>query len=199
MLLGTGSSRYDRMVNVYPLFLRLAGRSVVVVGAGSVGTRKIRELCDVGAKVRVVSLHASPEVESLACEGTITLERRAFLPTDLDDAWLVVAATNDSASNRGISEAAEARRIFCNAVDDPPHASAFFGAVLRRPPFLVAISSSGEVPALSRLLREVLESALPEERWIEKARELRRHWKAEGTPMGERFGQLVQVIAKRAP
>lgn len=183
-------------MNVYPLFLRLRGRRVVVVGAGSVGTRKIRELCEVGAEVSVISLAASPEVEQLAREGSVALERRTFLPTDLDGAWLVIAATNDPASNRVISEAAEARRVFCNAVDDPPNASAFFGSVIRRPPFLVAISSSGEAPALSRLLREVLDSALPEERWIEQARGLRRRWKAEGTPMGDRFGQLVAVIAK---
>jgi len=181
---------------VYPLFLRLSGRSVLVVGAGSVGTRKIRELCEVGANVRVVALQASPEVEALATAGTIKLERREFLPADLDDVWLVVAATNDPPSNRVISEAADARRVFCNAVDDPPNASAFFGSVIRRPPFLVAISSSGETPALSRLLREMLDAAIPEEHWIEKARALRRKWKDEGTPMGERFGQLVQVIAK---
>jgi siroheme synthase-like protein len=183
-------------MSVYPLFLRLRGRRVVVVGAGSVGTRKVLELCAAAAEVRVVALAASAEVERLAQQGAIALERRTFLPGDLDDAWLVIAATNDPASNRAIAEAAEARRVFCNAVDDPPNASAFFGAVLRRPPFLVAISSSGEAPALSRLLREVLESALPEERWIEAARALRRRWKADGTPMGERFGQLVRVIAR---
>jgi uroporphyrin-III C-methyltransferase/precorrin-2 dehydrogenase/sirohydrochlorin ferrochelatase len=183
-------------MNVYPLFLRLSGRSVVVVGAGSVGTRKVRELCEVGANVRVIALQATEEVERLARDGLISLEHRPFAPGDLDGAWLVVAATNDSSANRVVAEAAEARRVFCNAVDDPPHASAFFGAVLRRPPFLVAISSSGEVPALSRLLRQVLESVLPEERWIETARALRRKWKAEGTPMGDRFGQLVKVIAQ---
>lgn len=181
---------------VFPLFLRLTGRTVVVVGAGSVGTRKIAELREAGANVRVVARDASEEVRALAAKRAITLELREFRAGDLDDAWLVIAATNDGESNRVVAAAAETRRIFCNAVDDPPNASAYFGAILRRPPFLVVISSSGEVPALSRLLREVLESALPPERWIESARALRRTWKAEGTPMNERFGQLVALIAR---
>lgn len=176
----------------YPLFLRLEGRRVLVVGAGSVGARKIGELLRAGADVLVVAAHASAPVVAHAAAGRITLRERSFEPADLDGAWLVVAATNDPASNRAIAAAAEARHVFVNAVDDPPSASAYFGAVLRRPPFLVAISSGGEVPALSRLLREVLESALPEARWIEAARALRAEWKRDGTPMGERFPALVR-------
>ncbi|MBI2391296.1 MAG: bifunctional precorrin-2 dehydrogenase/sirohydrochlorin ferrochelatase [Deltaproteobacteria bacterium] len=183
-------------MDLYPLFLRLNGRRVVVVGAGSVGARKIGELCAAGADVLVVAQEATAEVGALAERGEIALVRRAFADSDLDGAWLVIAATNDTQVNRAIAAAAEARRLFCNAVDDPPNASAFFGAVLRRPPFLVAISSSGELPALSRLLRVVLESALPEERWIVAARALRTRWKAEGTPMGERFAELVRAIAE---
>lgn len=183
-------------MDLYPLFLRLNGRRVVVVGAGSVGARKIGELCAAGAEVLVIAQQATAEVAALAARGELTLVRRAFVESDLDGAWLVIAATNDTEANRAIAAAAEARRLFCNAVDDPPNASAFFGAVLRRPPFLVAISSSGELPALSRLLRTVLESALPEERWIAAARALRARWKAEGTPMGERFAELVRAIAE---
>ncbi len=182
------------MTELYPLFLRLRGRRVLVVGAGSVATRKARELVAVGASVTVVAPAVSAEMAALA---GVAIERRPFAPADVEGAWLVIAATNDTIVNRAIADAAEAQRIFVNAVDDPPNASAFFAALLRRPPFLVAISSSGELPALSRLLREVLESALPEERWIEHARELRRRWKAEQTPMSERFGQLVRAISER--
>ena len=64
----------------------------------------------------------------------------------------------------------------------------------RRPPFLVAISSSGEAPALSRLLREVIEGALPAPRWIAAARALRAEWKRDGTPMADRFPALVRKV-----
>jgi uroporphyrin-III C-methyltransferase / precorrin-2 dehydrogenase / sirohydrochlorin ferrochelatase len=173
-------------MDLYPLFLRLRDRRVLVVGGGTVATRKVAELVDAGAHVIVVA----PET---AIEG-VEVRRRPFQESDLDDVWLVIAATNDSEVNAAVASAAESRRIFVNAVDDPPNASAFFGAVIRRAPFLVAISSSGELPAMSRLIREILESVLPEERWIERARALRREWKAKKTPMSERFGQLVRAI-----
>ena len=73
---------------------------------------------------------------------------------------------------------------------------------MRRPPFLVAISSSGATPALTRLVREIIEQVLPGDAWIEHARALREKWIADGTPMGERFGDLVakpQAASKRAP
>ena len=81
-------------------------------------------------------------------------------------------------------------------MDDPPHASAYSGAVVRRPPFVIAISSSGVAPALTRLVREVVEAALPGDDVIEAARKLRERWKAQGVPMGERFGELVREIAR---
>ena len=184
------------MMELYPLFLRLTDRCVLVVGAGSVATRKVRELLAAGARVTVVAPVVADEIASLP--GVI-IERRAFVATDVDGSWLVIAATNNTEVNRGVAEAAEAQRVFVNAVDDPPNASAYFAAVVKRPPFVIAISSSGQLPALSRLLREVLESALPEEHWIERARELRRRWKESGTPMGDRFAELVRAIAGRYP
>ncbi len=178
-------------MDLYPLFLRLNGRRVLVVGAGSVAARKARELLEVGARVTVVAPAVCADIAALPA---VTIERRPFEPHDVDGAWLVIAATNDSGVNRAVADAAEAQRIFVNAVDDPANASAFFGALIRRAPFLIAISSSGELPALSRLVREVIESALPNDHWIERARELRRKWKAEQTPMNERFAQLVRAI-----
>jgi uroporphyrin-III C-methyltransferase / precorrin-2 dehydrogenase / sirohydrochlorin ferrochelatase len=182
-------------MDLYPLFLRLRDRRVLVVGGGSVAARKIRELVAAHARVIVVAHAANTDVEAFAEDGDVELRLRDFQEDDLEGMWLVIAATNDSAVNQRVAAAAEERRIFVNAVDDPPHASAFFGAVIRRPPFIVAISSSGETPALTRLVREVLESVLPEQRWIEKARALRRHWKADATPMAERFAELVSAFA----
>lgn len=183
-----------KVAELFPLFLRLTGRTVLVVGAGSVGTRKIEELIAAGAQVRVVAPHASFAALAHATAGKIELRGRAFEPADLDGAWLCIAATNDSVANAAIAVAAEARRIFVNAVDDPVNASAFFASIIRRPPFLIAISSSGQLPALSRLLREVLERALPEARYIAAARALRKRWRAESVEMGSRFGELLRTL-----
>ncbi len=183
------------MSSLYPLFLRLAGRRVVVVGGGAVAARKVEELLDAGAQVHVVAPTLAAPIEAALAQGALSVAARPFLDADLDGAWLVIAATDEPSVNREVASAAEARRVFVNAVDDPPNASAYFASIVRRAPFQIAISSSGELPALSRLLREVIEHALPGERWIEAARGLRRRWRADAVPMGERFGELVRALA----
>jgi siroheme synthase-like protein len=182
---------------VYPLFLKLEGREVLVVGAGSVGERKIESLVEAGARVRVVAPEATPRVRELAQQGAVDWRARRFVEADAEGAWLIVAATPDGAAQSAVAASATARMVFVIAVDDPPNASAYSGAVVRRPPFTVAISSSGEAPALTRLLREVIEHALPSESWVAHARALRRRWRADKTPMGARFGELVRELAKR--
>lgn len=180
---------------VFPVFLRLAGRDVLVVGAGRVATRKIDELLEAGAKVRVVAPEIEPCVRELAATNVVALTERPFDAADVDGAWLVISATNDPAVNAEVAAAAEARRVFSCAVDDPERASFFFGSIVRRPPFVVALSSQGELPGLTRLLREAIEEALPSPRWIAEARALRREWKRTRTPMGDRFQELVRKIA----
>ena len=183
----------------YPLFLGLAGRRVVVVGGGSVAARKVDELLGAGARVRVVALRVDGAIRDLANQRRVELTERAFEASDLDDAWLAVAATSDPNANECVAAASEARRIFVNAVDDPSRASAFFGSIVRRGPFTIAISSDGELPALSRLLREVLEQVLPGESWVAAARTLRARWRTENVPMADRFGELVATFRKCPP
>lgn len=180
-----------------PLFLDLANREVLVVGAGNVATRKAEELVAMRAKVRVVAPEASDRVRALSDEGTLAWEARAFLDADLEGAWLVVASTDDPALQAHIASVCESRRLFCVAVDDPPNASAYGAAVVRRDPVTIAISTRGEAPALARLLREMLEQILPDEGYVEAARALREKWKREGTPMASRFGELVKTFKER--
>jgi siroheme synthase-like protein len=180
---------------LYPVFLKLPGRVVLVVGAGAVAERKIESLVEAAADVRVVAPAATDRVQALAREGVIQWVRRTFEQADLEGAWLVVASTSDPDIQRQVSESASARGVFVIAVDDPANASAYSGAVLSRPPLLVAISSSGEAPALTRLLREVIEHALPAEAWIAHARALRRKWRVEKVPLGGRFAELLRELA----
>ncbi|HEX8793321.1 MAG TPA: bifunctional precorrin-2 dehydrogenase/sirohydrochlorin ferrochelatase [Polyangiaceae bacterium] len=182
--------------NLLPLFLKLEGKLALVVGAGSVAERKITSLLDVGARVRVVAPEANDAVKRLADDGRVEWRARAFEEADVGGTWLVCAATSSPDVQRAVASAAEARRVFCVAVDDPPNASAYSAAVVRRPPMVVAISSSGAAPALTRLLREVIEHVLPAEEWIRRAEELRAQWLRDGTPMADRFAQLVREIAR---
>ncbi len=183
---------------LFPLFLKLAGRRVLVIGAGQVAERKIVALEHAGAIVVVVAPAATAVVTRLAADGVIAWHPRPFATEDLDGAWLVVAATADPKVQRHVSTEAEARRIFVLAVDDIAHATAYSGAIVRRAPFTVAISSSGETPALTRLLREIIESILPEDDWVAHAKRLRAEWIAAATPPAKRFGELVRAFAARA-
>ena len=106
-------------MNHFPLFADLKGRIAVVVGAGLVAERKIALLCAAGARVMVSARAAHPQVLARAQAGGIELRLGEFDPALLDEAWLVVAATNDRAQNQRVADAAETRRLFCNVVDDP--------------------------------------------------------------------------------
>jgi uroporphyrin-III C-methyltransferase/precorrin-2 dehydrogenase/sirohydrochlorin ferrochelatase len=181
-----------------PLFLKLEGRDVLVVGAGAVAERKIEALLEARARVRVVAPTASAAVQEWARLGRLAWTERAFEDANLEGAWLVVAATSNAAVQQSVAAAAERRRVFCLAVDDPAHASAYSGAVVRRPPFAIAISSGGASPALTRLVREIVEHVLPGDEWVEHARRLRARWQADGTPMADRFAELVRELEARA-
>ena len=145
---------------LFPLFADLRGRRVLVVGGGSVAARKIRALLDTGASIIVVALHAGDEVAALAGEGRVELVVAAFAEHRLDDAWLVVAATNDAATNARIAAAAEARRVFANVVDDSALSNVQLPAVVQRGRLQVAISSAGAAPMLARHLRARIETVL---------------------------------------
>jgi len=159
-------------MKLYPLFADLSGRRVLVVGGGRVAARKVEALLKANARVRVgaiafdVALRSRSDVEFIEGE---------FDEAWLDDAWLVVAATNDAATNRRIAEAAQARRLFVNVVDDLSLSSFHVPAVVDRSPLIVAISSGGSAPMLARWVRERVESLLGNgvgvvARWFERNR-----------------------------
>ncbi|MGA2449689.1 MAG: bifunctional precorrin-2 dehydrogenase/sirohydrochlorin ferrochelatase, partial [Polyangiaceae bacterium] len=135
---------------LYPLFLRVRDKLVLVVGAGAVAEHKVRALLEAGALVRVVAPTAVDSVAALAQAGRIQWEVRPFAETDVSSVWLVIAATSDPDVQQRVADAASANRVFVVAVDDSSHASAFAGAIVSRPPIMVAISSSGAAPAMSR-------------------------------------------------
>jgi siroheme synthase-like protein len=178
------------MPEMLPLFLNLAGRRVLLVGGGRVAAAKLRQLLAVGADVRVVAPQVSAELDEAP-----HIDRRAFVASDLDDVWLVVAAATPEV-NREVAAAAEARRLFVNAVDDPANATAFLTGVVRRAGVTIAISTEGDAPALTALLREALDALLPRDldRWIDTARQQRIVWKRDAVPMDDRKPQLLAAL-----
>jgi uroporphyrin-III C-methyltransferase/precorrin-2 dehydrogenase/sirohydrochlorin ferrochelatase len=179
-----------------PLFVNLAGRRVLLVGGGPVAAGKLRQLLASAASVHVVSPEIVEDIDRAGASSTVTISRREFSPSDLDDVWLAVAAATPEV-NRQVAEAAEVRHIFVNAVDDPANATAFLSGVIRREGVTLAISTSGEAPGLTALLRQGIDELLPRRdlaNWLRAAREERRKWKAGGVPMEERKPLLLQAL-----
>ena len=140
-----------------PVFLRFDHRRVVVVGGGQVAASKIPALLAAGADVTVIAPDDQRRDRSLARHGD---RRGEFQPSDLDGAWFVTAAATPEV-NRAVREAAEARGVFVNAVDDPANATAYLGGTIDRGGVTVAFSTAGQAPALAGLLREAFDELVP--------------------------------------
>jgi uroporphyrin-III C-methyltransferase/precorrin-2 dehydrogenase/sirohydrochlorin ferrochelatase len=176
---------------MYPVFLKLSGRRVLLVGGGRVAAGKLAGLLAEGAHVTVVAPEIRPELH----QPGVRIVGRAFDPADLDDVWYVVAAAPHDV-NEQVLAAAERKCVFVNAVDDPLHASAYAGSVVRRAGVTIAFSTDGRAPALAGLLREALDAWLPAdlEAWMITSDEARREWKRDGVPMEERRPMLLEML-----
>lgn len=142
-----------------PVFHKIKGQQCLVVGGGSVGSRKAGVLLDAGARVRVVA----PEIDDeLKVQPNVEAVLVRFEAKYLDGVSLVIAATNDRAVNKQVSELAQARNIPVNVVDDPELCSFIMPAILDRSPLMVAFSSGGASPVLTRMMRGKLETVIPQ-------------------------------------
>lgn len=179
------------MSDLLPLFVKLQGRRVVLVGGGPVAAAKLVQLLAAGADVVVIAPLVHPDIVA----SGVAVERREFRPADLDGAWFVVAAAPFDV-NRDVAAAGEARKLFVNAVDDPPNATAYLSGVVRRAGVTVAISTRGDAPALAGLLREALDVVLPQDldAWMKVARDVRPQWRRDQVPMAERRPLLLEAL-----
>ncbi len=142
-----------------PVFHNVKGRLCLVVGGGEVAKRKAGVLLEAGAKVRVVA----PEIDlALAKQQNVQPIATSFEAEHLDGVILVIAATNDRNVNKHVSELAQARNIPVNVVDDPELCSFIMPAILDRSPLMIAFSSGGASPVLTRMLRGKLETLIPQ-------------------------------------
>jgi len=187
-------------MSLLPIFLKLRARRVLVVGGGNVAESKIDSLLLSEAEVYVVAPELNANVAQLARTGKIVWRRKSFDPRDLDDIFLVIAATNVPEVNHLVYRLAEERSILCNAVDDPEHCHFYYGAVVRRGALQIAISTDGLSPALAQRLRRELEQQFgPEyEAWLEylgAMRDLIRASTADEQSRKEQLHKLVEPAA----
>jgi precorrin-2 dehydrogenase/sirohydrochlorin ferrochelatase len=155
-------------MSLFPMFVKLEGRRVLVVGAGGVGEAKIESLLETSASVLVVAPKATPRVREWAREGRIDWQPREYRPADFAGVFLVIAATGSPALHDEIYAEARSRGVLCNAVDEPQRCDFYFPAVVRRGELQIAISTGGLSPALAQRLRKELEQQFgPEwEAWV---------------------------------
>jgi siroheme synthase-like protein len=181
----------------YMACLDLAGRDVLVVGAGSVALEKIDGLLEADARVTVVAPDVSEAVEALARSGRVALVRGRYRSEDLEGRFLVVAATSTTSVNERVFDDADARGMLCNVVDVPELCSFILPAVHRDDPIAVAISTGGASPALAQRLRDDVARLVTREH-VRLARDLRelRPWAKAHLPTYEArrdfFRELVQ-------
>ncbi len=143
----------------YIACLKLKGRRCLVVGGGDVGLEKVEGLLACDGAVTLIAPVAHPELEALAAEGSIEWEKRPYAgAADLEGAFMVIAATDDSEVNIGVYDDAEERAMLVNVVDVPPLCNFILPAIVRSGPLAIAISTAGASPALAkRMKREVAE------------------------------------------
>jgi len=144
-----------------PVFLKIKDSPCLVVGGGKVAARKVRLLAKAGASITLVSPDLCDELAAAVSKAAVKHVERGFQEEDLEDVVLVIAATDDEALNRSVSELAKRQRIPVNVVDNPALCSFIMPSVIDRSPVQVAVSTGGTSPVLARLLRARLESFIP--------------------------------------
>jgi precorrin-2 dehydrogenase/sirohydrochlorin ferrochelatase len=149
------------MKRYYPVFLDVEGKTCLIVGGGDVAARKAKSLADAGACVRIVSPEFCGRLQRMADRGKVSLERKRFAASDVDDAFLAIACTDDRKVNEKVRAAARRRGMLTNVVDSAELCNFILPAVVSRGPLKIAVSTSGVSPALARRIRKDLEKRYP--------------------------------------
>jgi precorrin-2 dehydrogenase/sirohydrochlorin ferrochelatase len=138
------------------LNIRMHGKLAVVIGGGAVALRKIRNLITSGAFVRVVAMNICPEIAALKKSGAISVRRGSYSESDLDNSFLVIAATDNPLVNQQVSVDASARRILVSISDNPAAGDCTFPAVLQRGNLEIAVSTGGRCPTFAADVRDCI-------------------------------------------
>lgn len=145
----------------FPVFMNLRDQRCLLIGGGSVARRKAEALTRSGASIRLVALDVGAELLQLAAEQGFEVHQRAFRATDLDGVVLVIAATDNEQTNQLVAKLAIEKNLPVNVVDQPELSTFITPAVVDRSPVIVAISSGGKAPVLTRMLKARLETLVP--------------------------------------
>jgi siroheme synthase-like protein len=185
-------------MTLFPAFLKIENRPVLVVGGGAVAGSKIPSLLNAGARITVIAPRLSCHLAELVRNRDIAWLPKPFEPVDLDGIFLVIAATNIRELNASVFAEADKRNILCNAVDDVDHCHFYYGSIVQRGDLQIAISTNGKSPALAqRLRRELQEQYGPEyATWLDWLGATREVLRAESADL-EATRRLLHQLASR--
>jgi len=185
-------------MSLFPIFLKLAARHCIVIGAGHLAESKIESLRAANARITVIAPEANERIRELAAAGEIQYQQRIYAEGDLTGSFLVVAATNVPTVNRAVFAEATEKGVLCNAVDDPPFCDFYFPSVVRRGDLQIAISTAGASPALAQKIRKDINAQLPLDagEWLSELGNLRREVVA-AEPLNDERKWLLHQLAQR--
>ena len=186
-------------MTLFPAFLKLANRPVLVVGGGSIAASKIPSLLEAGANVTVVAPELNTQLFEQAQRQEFIWLPKPFSADDLDNRFLVIAATSLRDVNAAVFAEADRRQILCNAVDDIDHCHFYYGSIVRRGDLQIAISTNGKSPALAQRLRKELEQQFGPEyaAWLNDLGAARERLRASSSDP-ESTKQQLHALASRA-
>lgn len=148
------------MTKAYPIMLLLSGKNAVVVGGGSVAARKVKGLIECEARVSVISPEINETLQTYVSEGLCAWKKKRYESSDIAEADIVFAATDDEDVNREVSADSQEARLMVNVADEPELCSFFLPSVLRRGDLTIAVSTTGSSPWLSHCVRNDLENII---------------------------------------
>jgi precorrin-2 dehydrogenase/sirohydrochlorin ferrochelatase len=171
------SSKSDRKRVYYPAFIDITDKRCLVVGSGKVAERKVAMLLQFNAHVIVVGPVMTKALLKLGEEGKIAYFQRRYTAKDLDNTGLVFACTDDNAINNKIKKEAARKNIPVNVADNPDLCDFIVPSIIRKGGLTIAISTSGELPLLSKKLRQKIEEVVTDDylEYLHIIGEFRRH------------------------
>ena len=172
-------------MSFFPVYLKIAGKRILVVGGGKVAERKVYDILQGGGEVYVLSPYLSDGLTFLLKEGRINWIAEEFSTGLLpEEVFLIIAATDDAEINRRVFDYARSRGILINVVDEPEMCDFYVPSVVRKGDLMIAISTGGRAPSFSRAFREFLEGVIPDDvsRALEYLSDIRNRLKENSVP-----------------
>lgn len=189
---------------LFPVFVKLNELHTVLIGAGNVGLEKLNAVLNNSplARVTVISKTFVPDIHILAGEYEgVKIIQKAFDENDLDNADIVIAATNDNELNKYIRQSAHDRKLLINVADKPELCDFYLGSIVQKGDLKIAISTNGKSPTVAKRLKEVLNEGLPAEldTTLQQMSELRNSLSGDFTSKVKQLNEVTSVLVSKKP